>query len=336
MNTDILLQKLINKKNLSIAEAEFLVDQLTNESTEPTVIASILTALKMKGESEDEIIGFIKGMRQKMISLEKVDDAIDIVGTGGDGSNSFNISTTSAFVIAGAGVKVAKHGNRAASSKCGSADVLEELGVNISLTPEKAQLVLEKVGMVFLFAPAYHPAMKVVGPVRKALKFRTIFNFLGPFLNPAKVKKQILGVPTPNLAKLLAEVGKKLNYEHLIIISSHDGMDEISIADKSTIYEIKKGQVKKIIFDPAKYGFAKSDLNDLKGGDALENAQIIRAILSGEKGAKRDAVILNSAVGLLVSGKVKNIKQGITLAEQSIDTDAAKQVLENLIKESNL
>lgn len=327
------LNKLINKQNLSLKESEDLLDMITNPDADPILTSAILSALRSKGETKEEIAGFIKGMRKKMVVING-ENAIDIVGTGGDGSGTFNISTTSSFVVAGAGVKVAKHGNRAASSKCGSADVLEALGVNIMLDPKKAQTVLQKVGMVFLFAPNFHPAMKQVVPVRKALKIRTIFNFLGPFLNPAQVKRAVIGVPTPEIAKTLSEVAKLLNPKHVLIISSHDGMDEISTSGKTTAYEIKGKTVKKITIDPQKLGFKKSDVSDLTGGDPKTSAHILMDILKGKKGAKTDAVLINSAFALLVSGKVKNAKDGLKLAKESIESGKALQVLENLIKET--
>lgn len=324
------------KKNLSIEEAEKLLDVLMEEESSSEEIGEVLRLLAAKGETIDEIVGFIQGMKERMLAVD-VNGALDIVGTGGDGSNSFNISTTSALVVAGCGGLVAKHGNRAASSKCGSADVLEALGVNINLTPEKAESVLNKVGMVFLFAPAFHPAMKKVGPVRKELKIRTIFNYLGPFLNPAKVKRMLLGTANLELAEKFLEIARKLNFEHLIIVTSNDGMDEISIGDTTTAFELKKGEVRKFVIDPQELGFKKYSKEDLVGGDAKENAQIVRDILSNkDKGAKREAVILNSAFGLLVSGSVENIEDGIRLATQSIDSGKALKVLESLVKETNI
>ncbi len=328
------LNKLIKKQNLSLKESEDLLELMTSSDADAHLTSAILTALTSKGETKEEIAGFIKGMRKKMITINGL-SAIDIVGTGGDGSGTFNISTTSSFVVAGAGVKVAKHGNRAASSICGSADVLEALGVNIMLDPKKAETVLEKVGLVFLFAPNFHPAMKQVVPIRKALKIRTIFNFLGPFLNPAQVKRAVIGVPTPEMAKTLSEVAKLLNPKHLLIISSHDGMDEISTSGKTTSYEVKGNIVKKIIIDPQKLGFKKSSVKDLVGGDPKISAQILLDILKGKKGPKTDAVLINSAFALLVSGKVKNAKDGLKLAKESIESGKALQVLENLIKETN-
>ncbi|MBI2018069.1 anthranilate phosphoribosyltransferase, partial [Candidatus Daviesbacteria bacterium] len=278
---------------------------------------------------------FAQGMRELMLVVKVPKDAIDIVGTGGDGSNSFNISTVSALVVASCGVKVAKHGNRAASSKCGSADVLEALGVDILLTPQKAQTVLQKAGFVFLFAPQFHPAMKIVGPVRRELKIRTIFNYLGPFLNPAKVQRMLLGVANLELAKKFLSIARKLNFEHLLIVTSVDGMDEISVASETHAFELKESRVKEFIIDPKKLGFKKYFKSALAGGEPKLNAQIVRDILSGKDGAKKDATILNSAYALLVAGRVKDVREGIKLAIQAIESGKSFKLLEQFIKETN-
>lgn len=329
------LSKLLEKQNLSVAQAKGLVSFLTDEKTDPLLIAAILTALRMKGETVDEITGFIKGMQEKMISVSGGENAIDIVGTGGDGKHTFNISTAASFVVAGAGVKVAKHGNRAASSLCGSADVLEALGVNIMLDNKKAAKILQKVGIVFLFAPLLHPAMKTVIPVRKALKIKTIFNYLGPFLNPAKVKRQLLGVADVETARKMVTVAQKLQYKNLLIVTSEDGLDEISLFAKTHAFEITGKRVRKLIIDPKSFGFKKAILKDIVGADVKTNANMIRAVLEGEKGATRDIVLLNSAYALLVAGKVKSVEEGIQKATESIDSGNALQILEKLRKETN-
>jgi len=328
-----LLNKLLERKNLSMSEAKIFLQSVMKGEVLPTQLAAVFTALRMKGETTDEIVGFIKAMREQMTKVN-AKKAIDVCGTGGDGSNSFNISTTVAFVVAGTGVKVAKHGNRAASSKSGSADVLETLGININLSKEQAEKVFDKVGMVFLFAPAFHPAIKNVVAVRKELKIRTIFNFLGPFANPASVDRQFIGVPNVEIAEKLINVGKNLKYKHLIVVTSKDGMDEISISDKTKVFELKNNKVKKYIIDPTKYGFEKYSKREIVGGSAKQNSKFIIEVLGGVRNCKRDIVILNSAVALYISGKAKNIKEGIRLAEESIDSGKAKQVLENLIKET--
>ena len=299
----------------------------------PVILSAIFAAIRTKGETIDEIFGFIQTMRQNMVHVN-IDNAIDVCGTGGDASNSFNISTAVAFVVAGTGVKVAKHGNRAASSQCGSADVLEELGVNIDLMPQQTEKVFKKIGIVFLFAPLYHPALKNVVKIRKELKIRTIFNFLGPFANPASVKRQLIGVPNEEIAEKLAEVGSRLKYEHLLIVTSKDGMDEISLSTETFLYEVKNAKIKKSVMSPADFGFKKTSKTEFSGGSVRENAIYIREILQGVKGPRRDIVVLNSAFALYVAGIASGIKQGIQQAEQSIDGGVANSVLRNLRKET--
>ncbi len=329
-----MLNKLINKQDLTQKEAgEFLL-RLMNGKITPVQAGAILTALRMKGESADEIVGFIKIMRQRMLQIRAPANAIDVCGTGGDGASTFNISTAVAFVVAGCGVPVVKHGNRAASSKCGSADVLQALGVRVHLTSEQAENILKKVGMVFLMAPFFHPSMKQVATLRQELKIRTVFNFLGPFVSPAGVKKQLIGVSNIEIAKKMAEVGRKLGYKHLAIVTSEDGLDEISTNAKTYLFEVKGTGLSKKVINPQKLGFKKTSHKHLIGGDAVMNAKIIKEILDRKKGPKRDIVILNSACALVVSGKAKTVKEGIKLAEKSIDSGVAKQILEDLIQET--
>ncbi|MDO8552336.1 MAG: anthranilate phosphoribosyltransferase [bacterium] len=334
MNATEILNTLVEKKDLTSADArQFLLDVMEGVIS-PVQTGAILTAFRMKGESVAEVKGLIEGMREKMLTV-RAKDAIDVVGTGGDGTGTFNISTAAAFVACGAGAKIAKHGNRAASSKCGSADVLEALGVRIVLTPTQAEDVFRNVGMVFLFAPLYHPSMKQVVLVRKELKIRTIFNVLGPFSNPASTKRQLVGVPNLALAEKLAEVARELEYKHLLIVTSEDGMDEVSISAPTHVFEITERHVKKYAIDPAKLGFKKASILELQSGGPEENAAMIRAILNGEKGPKRDIVVLNAALGLYVAGIAKTPKEGIELAERSLDSGTAREALERLIKESN-
>ena len=332
MDTTALLNKIIAKDDLSSKDAGDFLEALMRGEVSPVQAGSILTALRIKGETTEEILGFVQAMRRNMLPVE-AKGAIDIVGTGGDGSGTFNISTTSAFVIAGAGVGVAKHGNRAASSKCGSADVLEVLGVNIQLSPDEAQQVYQRAGMVFLFAPLFHPATKQVVAVRKELKIRTIFNVLGPLVNPASVKRMVLGVPDIAIAKKIAAVACSLNYTHLLVVTG-GGMDEISILDKTTVFEIKGKSMKQFTINPAALGFKKASKNALKGGDARENAKIVQEILSGKRGPQRDIVILNSAAAIYVAGAAKSIKEGIARAQHSLDSGAARKVLHRLVEES--
>lgn len=332
MNT--IVKKLTQKKNLTRKEARSLVLVMAEGSMPETEMKKALLALKEKGETTGEIAGFIDGMREKMVRMTSPVGTIDTCGTGGDGKQTFNISTAVAFVVAGAGVSVAKHGNRAASSKCGSADVLEALGVTIQLSPQQAETVLQNVGMVFLFAPLYHPAMKYIGPVRKALGVPTVFNLLGPFLNPAGVKRQLIGVSKKETAKKLSKVGKALDYQQLFLVSSKDGMDEVSIAASTDVFSVIKGKIEKFTIDPSTFGLSHSSLNELLGGDARENAVIINEILSGKNGAKTDVVLLNSAVALLASGKIKTMKKGIEIARESIASGSAKNILQMLRKET--
>lgn len=334
MNSKELLEKLLNKSNLSADEIRFFLNEFIAGNINEYQMTAFLIALRMKGETADEITGLIRGMREHMIAFPEHPEAFDTCGTGGDGTGTFNISTTVAFVIAGAGVPVIKHGNKAASSLCGSADVLSELGVNIMLSPEDAQKVFEKAGMVFLFAPLYHPATKYIVPIRKALGTRTVFNFLGPFLNPARVKKQIIGVPNLGIAKTLAQVATQLSYDHLLLVSGTSNMDEIDTTGPSAVYDIQGNIIVSETIDPQKLGFSKVPLADIKGGDAVKNAQILRSVLEGEKGPHRDIVILNSAYALHIAGKVSDVKQGIAMAEESIDSNAAVKAFETLLQES--
>ncbi len=329
-----ILNKLIERKNLTEKESGAFLEEIMNGNVPQTRIAAALIALRMKGETTDEIAGFVKTMRKHMTRIH-IRETVDVCGTGGDNANAFNISTAVAFVIAGAGVKIAKHGNRAASSKCGSADVLEALGIKIDLPPEKSQKLLKQTGFAFLFAPLYHSSMKSVGVVRKELKTRTIFNLLGPFTNPAGSVNQLLGVPNANIAKKLSRLAIKLNYKHLMIVSSEDNMDEISISAPTHIYEIKGRSIKHKIINPEMFGIKKADRNELVGGDARTNAQILQDILDGKKGSKRNIVILNAGAALYIAGKTKTIEQGIEMAEKSIDTGKGKEVLYHVIEQSN-
>jgi anthranilate phosphoribosyltransferase len=329
-NNQRILEQLLQKKNITSSEVQEFLEAIIAGEVNPSQIAAFLVALRIKGESVDEIVGLICGMRKHMIAFPECSDAIDVCGTGGDGSGTFNISTTVAFVVAGAGVKVVKHGNRAASSNCGSADVLEYLGVQITLSPTQAAALFKKTRMIFLFAPLYHPAMKHIAPVRKELGIRTVFNYLGPFLNPARVKRQIIGVPSLQIAKTLASVAAQLDYEHVMIVSGKR-MDEISLSEKSTIFSLKGKTITKEVIDPQSFGFPKASLSALQGKDIEENARIMKSILNGEKGPRRDIVVLNSAYALLVAGKVKSVVDGIVLAEKSIDSGAAGRGLHSLV-----
>lgn len=328
-----IINKLINRTNLTRGEAGELLLEIMKGDLSPIRTAMILTALRMKGESVEEITGFIEVLRSNMVKV-KVLGGVDVCGTGGDGKGTFNISTAVAFVLASAGVRVVKHGNRAASSACGSADVLEAMGVKIDLSPEQAKAVLKKAGMVFLFAPLYHPAYKPVAIVRKELKIPTVFNFLGPFINPASVKRQLVGVPNIEMAEKLAEAATGLNYNHLIIVSSQDGLDEVSIFKPTIIFEVKGRTVRRYKFNPKKYGMGGKP-ERITGGDALVNLQILKDIFAGKKGEPRDIVVVNSAFGFLAAGKVKNVEDGMMLAQEMIDSGRVERKVKEVIKESS-
>jgi anthranilate phosphoribosyltransferase len=326
------LKKLVEKRDLSSQEAGDFLEGVMNGSVSPTISAAILTALRMKGESIEEVVGLVRAMRSHMI-LVSASGAMDIVGTGGDGSNTFNVSTTTALVVAGAGVPVAKHGNRAASSKCGSADVLEALGVNIQLNKEQAEEVFRKVGFVFMLAPLFHPSTKNVVAVRKELKIRTIFNVLGPFANPAATKVQLTGVPDVESAKKLAAVAAKLGYKRNLIVTG-GGMDEVGLNAPTVAYEVCGTRVRKFAIDPQKLGLKKVSSKALLGGGAKENAAMVEAILLGEKGPRRDIVVLNSACALYAMGKARTIREAMPLAIHSIESGEACGILSNLRRET--
>lgn len=327
------LNKLVEGKDVTAEQTQEFIDLCAKGIVPATQVAAFLVALRQKGETVHEIVGLIHGMKSHMISIP-VEHTLDTCGTGGDGKHTFNISTAVALVVAGAGVRVAKHGNRAASSKSGSADVLEALEVHIMLTPKQARTVLEKVGMVFLFAPLYHPVMKHIAPVRKELGIRTVFNFLGPFLSPTNAKRQIIGVPNHATAKKLARVASRLDYEHCLLVTSEDGLDEISIASPTHLIDVKGKTVTEYKITPDEVGLQKGTLDHVIGDDAQTNAVMIEGILKGELGSSRDIVVLNAAAALYVSGKVQTIKAGIPIAQQSIDRGNAQKILEHLQTET--
>jgi len=321
--------------HLNVSEAESVMHQImTGEATEAQ-IGAYLMGLRMKGETHDEIMGSAQAMRansEKVPTRYSGFELLDTCGTGGDRSGTFNISTTVAFVAAGAGVPVAKHGNRAASSKCGSADVLAELGVNLDLTPEQVGACVDSVGIGFLFAAKLHPAMKyVVGP-RRQLHVRTIFNILGPLTNPAGARCQLMGVFTSDLTELLAQVLGGLGSRSAMVVSGYGGLDELTTTGPNTISHFHDGELQTYELDPMKLGFKGATINELLGGDATENARILRGVLSGEiQDAKRDVVLLNSAAALMAVNKVGDLFEGIAIAAQSIDSGAALGKLEELI-----
>ncbi|MDO5859377.1 anthranilate phosphoribosyltransferase [Methanobrevibacter sp.] len=327
--------KVSGKKDLTYMEAYDTMDEIMSGEASEVQMSAYLTAMSMKGETIDEITASAKAMRDHCVRLLNDEEVLEIVGTGGDGSNTFNISTTSSIVISAAGVPVAKHGNRSASSKCGAADVLEALGVNIYIDPEKSLRCLKEIDLCFLFAQNYHLSMKYVANVRKELSIRTIFNILGPLTNPAGATMQVLGVYEKELVEPLAEVLNNLGVESAMIVYGLDGMDEISASEKTFVCELKNGKTMSYEISPEYFDMEIASKEDLVGGDAKENAQITLNILNGEKGPKRNAVLLNSAAGFYISGKVESLREGVKLAEEIIDSGKALKQLEKFIEVTN-
>lgn len=324
-----------NKQDIGYVMAKEVMNEIMSGEASDVQKAAYLTALSMKGETIDEITGSAEEMRNHASKLSHEMDVLEIVGTGGDGANSFNISTTASLVIAAAGVPVAKHGNRAASSRSGAADVLESLGVNITLAPKQSEEVLRRTGICFLFAQVYHGAMKFVGPVRKELGIRTVFNILGPLTNPANPNTQIMGVYDEGLVQTMAHVLSKLGVRKGMVVYGQDKLDEISMSAPTTICEFENGVFENYVITPEQFGFERCQKDDLLGGTPDENAKITRSILNGEKGAKRNAVVLNAGAALFVAGKADSMLAGVRLAEEIIDTGKAAEKLEEFITVSN-
>ena len=328
--------KLSKKEDLTYQEAETVMDEIMSGQATPVQMSSYLTALSIKGETIDEITASAAGMRAHCIKLLHDLDVLEIVGTGGDGANSFNISTTSSLVIAAGGVPVAKHGNRAASSKSGAADVLEALGVNITIPPEKSAELLKKINICFLFAQNYHIAMKYVAPIRKELGIRTVFNILGPLSNPAGANMELMGVFDQALVEPLAQVMAKLGVTKGMVVFGQDKLDEISMSAPTAVCEIKDGWFQSYEITPEQFGYIRCSKDDLVGGTPAENAEITKAILKGEeKGAKRQAVCLNAGAALYIAGKADTMEAGVRMAEELIDSGAALKKLDEFIHESN-
>jgi anthranilate phosphoribosyltransferase len=333
-----------HRQSLSREEAHAVMAEVLRGAATDAQIAALLVALHMKGETVEEIVGFAEAMRAAATPLDirrnsmvdvsgtERDALVDTCGTGGDASGTFNISTATALVLAGASVRVAKHGNRSATSKCGSADVMEALGVNINLSPEQLASCLEQVGIVFLFAPAMHASMKFAGPARRDLKLRTVFNLLGPLTNPAHASAQVVGVYAPELVEKLAEALSMLGVRRALVVHGHDGLDEISIAATTRVAEARNGQVHTYEVTPEEFGMERASIENILGGDAQENAAIIREVLRGERSARRDVVVLNAAAGLVASGRVDSLADGVPVAEKAIDSGAAREKLEKLVE----
>ena len=328
--------KLSKKQDLTYAEAETVMDEIMSGQATPVQMSAYLTALSLKGETIDEITASAAGMRAHCIKLLHDMDVLEIVGTGGDGSNSFNISTTSSLVIAAGGVPVAKHGNRAASSKSGAADVLEALGVKITLTPERSAEILKKINICFLFAQNYHIAMKYVAPIRKELGIRTVFNILGPLSNPAGANMELMGVYDQALVEPLVQVMANLCVNRGMVVYGQDSLDEISMCAPTSVCEIKDGKFTSYEITPEQFGYEKCEKGALTGGTPAENAEITKAILKGEeRGPKRQAVCLNAGVALYIAGKAASMEEGVKFAESLIDNGAALKKLEEFVEETN-
>ena len=330
--------KIVNKGDLTYNEAYTVMNEIMSGETTPTQNAAFLAALSTKSakaETTDEIAGCAAAMRDHATKVDTGMDIFEIVGTGGDNAHSFNISTTSALVCAAGGMKVAKHGNRAASSQCGTADCLEALGVNIQQSPDRCVELLNEVGMCFFFAQKYHTSMKYVGAIRKELGFRTVFNILGPLTNPGSPTTQLLGVYDEYLVEPLAQVLINLGVKRGMVVYGQDKLDEISLSAPTTVCEMKDGWFKSYIITPEQFGLERCTKADLEGGTPQENADIVRAILSGEKGHKRNAVLMNAGAALYIGGKAETMKDGIRLAAELIDSGKVLETLNKLIEVSN-
>ena len=330
--------KIVNKEDLTYDEAYAVMNEIMSGETSPTQNAAFLSALSTKSaraETTDEIAGCAAAMRDHATRVDAGMDIFEIVGTGGDNAHSFNISTTAALVCAAGGVKVAKHGNRAASSLCGTADCLEALGVNIQQSPKRCVELLNETGMCFFFAQKYHTSMKYVGPIRKELGFRTVFNILGPLTNPASPTTQLLGVYDEYLVVPLAQVLINLGVKRGMVVYGQDKLDEISLSAPTSVCEFKDGWFKSYVVQPEDFGFERCRKSDLLGGTPMENAEITRAILSGEKGHKRNAVLLNAGAGLYLNGKADSFAAGVGLAAELIDSGKATATLQKVIEVSN-
>lgn len=330
------IKTVVEGKSLSLEEAKRVMDLMLGGQATQAQIGAFLTGLRMKGETLDEIVGCATVLRDRAEHISpKAENYVDIVGTGGDGSNSFNISTTSAFVAAGAGVPIAKHGNRAISSKSGSGDVLEALGVNIMSEPSQVEKAVEEVGIGFMFAQVFHKSMRNVSQARSEMGIRSIFNILGPLSNPSGAQNQVIGVFNPDLTEVFAQAMRMMGVQRALVVNARDGMDEISTASDTVVSEIKDGRVVNYILTPEEFGFERTILECLQGGDAKTNAAITMDILKGSTGHRRDIVLLNAAATIYVSGRADSIAEGIEIAKDSIDSGKALQKLQDLIAFTN-
>lgn len=327
------LSRIVLRSDLTMAEAREVMREIMKGEATQAQIGAFLTALRMKGETVDEIAGCAQAMRESAIAVKpKRNRLVDTCGTGGDGSGTFNISTTVAFVAAGAGLAVAKHGNRSVSSKCGSADILQALGVNLELTPEQVARCIDEVGIGFLFAPKLHPAMRYALAPRQEIGLRTIFNILGPLSNPAQVKRQLLGVYHSDLTELMAQVLLALGAEHAFVVHGADALDELSVTGQNKISRLHNGHIETYYLDPRDLGLPRAKLSDLAGGSVEENAAITRALLAGKDGPKRDVILLNAAAVLIAGGKTNSFSEGLKLAAEAIDNGSAQRKSHQLVE----
>jgi len=325
------ISQIISGHSLTMDEASQVMGEIMEGQVTPAQFGAFVTALRLKGETVEEIAGMAKTMRARAVRVTIDEPVVDTCGTGGDNAATFNISTAAAFVVAGAGAKVAKHGNRAMSSKCGSADVLEALGVKIDLTAEQVQRCLKEVGIGFMFAPSFHPAMKYAAGPRKEIGIRTVFNILGPLTNPAGAQAQVLGVADGALVEKMAKVLQLLGCYHALVVHSEDGLDELTVTGRSYISELKDDKLRRYAIAPEDVGLSRATLPDLKGGTAAENALLLRDVFSGTPGHGQDAVVLNAAAALVACDKVSTLREGVLLAEESIESGRAAEKLDRLI-----
>ena len=322
---------LVSGQSLKMEQAAAVMNEIMGGEATPAQFGAFVTALRLKGETVEEIAGMARVMREKAIPVVVSEPLVDTCGTGGDASGSFNISTTAAFVVAGAGLKVAKHGNRSMSSICGSADVMEALGIKIDLGAEQVQKCLEEVGIGFMFAPNFHPAMKYAAAPRREIGIRTVFNILGPLTNPAGAKAQVLGVAEGSLTIKMAQVLKLLGCHHALVVHGEDGLDEITPGGRTTVCELKGGNINSYSLAPEDLGFQRADRESLKGGSAQDNADLLRRILEGEKGPRRDIVLMNAAAALKAGDIATNLEEGVEIAKEAIDSRKALGKLDGLI-----
>ena len=325
------IETVVSGHSLTMEEAQLTMNEIMEGQATPAQLGAFLAGLRAKGETPQEIAGMALTMRQKSLKVQADGSLVDTCGTGGDGKDTFNISTASAFVASGAGIKVAKHGNRAASSSCGSADILEALGVKIDLHEDGVRKCINEIGMGFMFAQSFHPAMKYAAPVRRELRIRTVFNILGPLTNPAGARAQVLGVATKQLGDTMAQVLMLLGSEHAIVVHGEDGLDELSITGTSYLWELHKGTVRQYRITPEEQGLTRSSIDAIKGGSPEDNAATLRRLLQGENGPIRDVVLLNTAAALVVGNAVTDLQKGVNKAAESIDSGSALSKLDSLV-----